>query len=102
MQATAVERLGILTKAMAAPESFAIRMVFGDGKGNRTRRVASPTQLDQGTGKFVALCLCHQEPRSFKLDNRTASLRLAAPQCDALNRQACCLNDARTGGPHSS
>lgn len=69
MQATAVDRIGILTKAMAAPESFAIRMVYVDGKGNRTRRVVSPTQLDQGTGKFVALCLCRQEPRSFKLDN---------------------------------
>lgn len=69
MQATAVDRMGILTKAMAAPETFAIRMVYVDGKGNRTRRVVSPTQLDQGAGKFVALCLCRQEPRSFKLDN---------------------------------
>ena len=69
MQATAVDRIGILTKAMAAPETFAIRMVYVDGKGNKTRRVVSPTQLDQGTGKFVALCLCRQEPRSFKLDN---------------------------------
>ena len=69
MQATAVDRIGILTKAIAAPETFAIRMVYVDGKGNKTRRVVSPTQLDQGTGKFVALCLCRQEPRSFKLDN---------------------------------
>lgn len=69
MQATEVDRIGILTKAMAAPESFAVRMVYVDGKGKRTRRVVSPTQLDQATGKFVALCLCRQEPRSFKLDS---------------------------------
>lgn len=72
MQATETDRLlniNILTKAMAAPESFAIRMVYVDGKGKRTRRVVSPTAIEQDKGKFIALCLCRQEPRSFKLDN---------------------------------
>lgn len=53
--------------AMREPDTFVIRMVYTDDKGQRTRRYVSPIRfVDQET--LMALCLCREEPRSFLFD----------------------------------
>ena len=64
----------VLRRAMFDSETFVIEMVYSDSKGNRTRRIVSPIRF-VGTDRFLALCLCREEPRQFYL-SRCEDVRL--------------------------
>lgn len=53
-----------LRRAMRDPELWAIEMAYTDAAGNRTRRVVSPIRWVSGY-KFLALCLCREQPQTF-------------------------------------
>lgn len=63
-----------LRRAMLDSETFVIEMVYADAKGNRTRRMVSPIRF-VGADRFLALCLCREEPRQFYL-SRCSEVRL--------------------------
>ena len=53
--------------AMVEPDSFVLRFEYRDSGGKKTRRIASPIRWkDKAT--FLALCLCREEPRLFRMD----------------------------------
>ncbi|WP_372897325.1 hypothetical protein [Stieleria sp.] len=64
----------VLRRAMFDSETFVVEMVYSDSKGNRTRRIVSPIRF-VGTDRFLALCLCREEPRQFYL-SRCEDVRL--------------------------
>ena len=54
----------IVHKAMLAPDDYVLEMDYTDKSGAVTRRTVSPIRaLDKD--RFLALCLCRQEPRQF-------------------------------------
>lgn len=58
----------IIALAMREPEVFVVQMTYEDRKGERTRRVVSPTKfVDQH--RFAALCLCREQVRNFYFSN---------------------------------
>lgn len=61
-------------KAMQDPDNFVVTFEYVDRKGKRTRRVASPIRSTE-KGVFLALCLCREEPRQFRVD-RCRNIRL--------------------------
>lgn len=63
-----VQRMGQISKAMLSPETLVLRIVYRDEKNHRRRRVVSPIKFI-GEKAFSALCLCREEPRTFKIEN---------------------------------
>lgn len=76
-----VKRMGLISKAMQAPESFVLRIIYKDEKGVKRRRVVSPIRF-VGQEAFSALCLCREQPRTFKFD-RCESMEIL-PAADVL------------------
>lgn len=62
-----VARMGVISKAMLSPETFVLRIIYRDEKNQRRRRVVSPIKF-LGEKAFSALCLCREEPRTFKIE----------------------------------
>jgi predicted DNA-binding transcriptional regulator YafY len=57
----------LLKKAMQNPDDFVIAFEYLDNEGIRTKRVVSPIRF-LAENRFLALCLCREEPRQFHLD----------------------------------
>ena len=60
----------LLLKAMSHADHFVVSLDYVDSKGERTHRVVSPIRFLKD-GRFLALCLCREEPRQFHLDRCT-------------------------------
>ena len=71
----------ILYQAMNRPDDLVVQLDYTDSKGIATRRVVSPIRF-LSQDRFLALCLCREEPRQFYL-NRCRNLRLK-PACEVL------------------
>ena len=68
----------ILRRAMHQPERWVVVLEYQDAKGTHTQRVVSPIRF-LASDRFLALCLCREEPRQFHLDRcRNIQLRQAA------------------------
>jgi predicted DNA-binding transcriptional regulator YafY len=64
----------MLRQAMQDADKYVIEMDYDDAKGNRTHRVVSPIRF-MGSYRFLALCLCREQPRQFQL-SRCKNIRL--------------------------
>lgn len=64
----------LIRRAMDDYDALVIEMEYEDSRGNRTRRIVSPIRF-LGGQRFLALCLCSEEPRQFYL-NRCKNVRL--------------------------
>ncbi len=63
--------------AMLDADERVIEFDYEDAQGNISRRVASPIRF-LGNDRFLALCLCREEPRQFHLSRcRAVQLRSA-------------------------
>lgn len=67
---TTTEKM-MIRKALLAPESFVLRMVYSDRSGSRTQRVVSPIRILDGKA-MLALCLCREDCRRFELERCTS------------------------------
>lgn len=56
----------LIRLAMLDADERVIEFDYEDGQGNVSRRVASPIRF-LGNDRFLALCLCREEPRQFYL-----------------------------------
>lgn len=56
-----------IKKAMIQHDDFVVEMKYRDRKGKLTTRVVSPIRF-VGKDRFLALCLCREEPRMFCTD----------------------------------
>lgn len=63
-----------LRQAMQDSDRYVIEMTYSDASGNKTQRVVSPIRFI-GSNRFLALCLCREEPRQFYL-SRCENVRL--------------------------
>ena len=63
-----------LRRAMQQPDDLVILLDYTDSKGVESRRVVSPIRF-LSQDRFLALCLCREEPRQFYLD-RCHNVRL--------------------------
>lgn len=64
----------LIRRAMNHPEDLVVQLDYTDSKGATSRRVVSPIRyLSQE--RFLALCLCREEPRQFYLE-RCHNVRL--------------------------
>lgn len=57
----------IIRRAMQDSDNLVLAMDYVDSKGVSSRRVVSPIRF-LGERRFLALCLCREEPRQFYLD----------------------------------
>ena len=57
----------IIHRAMRCPDDLVVEFDYTDSKGITNRRVASPIRF-LASGRFLALCLCREEPRQFYLE----------------------------------
>lgn len=57
----------LIYRAMHQPDDLVIEFDYRDSKGVATHRVVSPIRF-LGNNRFLALCLCREEPRQFHLD----------------------------------
>lgn len=64
----------LLLKAMSHSDRFVVALDYTDSKGERTHRVVSPIRFLK-EDRFLALCLCREEPRQFHLQ-RCSNLSL--------------------------
>ena len=64
----------LLRRAMQNPDNWVIEMDYVDSKGVPSRRVVSPIRF-LSSNRFLALCLCREEPRQFQLD-RCANIQI--------------------------
>lgn len=64
----------ILRRAMQQPDDLVVLLDYTDSKGNESRRVVSPIRF-LARDRFLALCLCREEPRQFHLE-RCRNVRL--------------------------
>ncbi|EMI51760.1 WYL domain-containing protein [Rhodopirellula sallentina] len=64
----------MLRTAMLDADEWVVEFEYSDSKGKRTRRTVSPIRF-AASGRFLALCLCREEPRQFYL-NRCENFRL--------------------------
>jgi predicted DNA-binding transcriptional regulator YafY len=68
----------LIHTAMQQSDDLVVVFDYVDARGASTRRVASPIRF-MGTDRFLALCLCREEPRQFALEKcRNLRLELAA------------------------
>ena len=63
-----------LRRAMGDPDHWVVALDYVDSKGESTQRVVSPIRF-LGPRRFLALCLCREEPRQFYLE-RCNNVRL--------------------------
>lgn len=56
-----------LRRAMGQPDRWVVSMEYVDSKGVVSRRIVSPIRF-LSSKRFLALCLCREEPRQFYLD----------------------------------
>lgn len=56
----------VIRRAMEQPDDLVISLDYTDSKGNVSRRVVSPVRF-LASNRFLALCLCREEPRQFHL-----------------------------------
>jgi len=61
------EKERIIRGAAANPDRWVVAMDYVDSKGARTGRMVSPIRF-LGSDRFLALCLCREEPRQFSLN----------------------------------
>jgi len=67
----------LISQAMQDPDNLVIELQYTDQKKRQTRRVVSPIRF-VAPDRFIALCLCREEPRVFSLsDCRNVSLKPA-------------------------
>jgi predicted DNA-binding transcriptional regulator YafY len=66
--------ISTIRRAMQGSDEYVIEMQYVDAKGERSRRVVSPIRF-LSSRRFLALCLCREEPRQFYLD-RCSEIRL--------------------------
>jgi predicted DNA-binding transcriptional regulator YafY len=67
----------LISKAMQDPDNLVIELQYTDRKQQQTRRVVSPIRF-VSADRFMALCLCREEPRIFTInDCRNVSLKPA-------------------------
>lgn len=63
----------MIARAMQHPDDWVCKIVYQDKDGRRTRRVVSPVRYSNESRQSVmALCLCRQENRFFKLSGITS------------------------------
>jgi predicted DNA-binding transcriptional regulator YafY len=56
-----------IRRAMQDSDNLVVSMDYVDSKGVSSHRVVSPIRF-LGGNRFLALCLCREEPRQFCLD----------------------------------
>lgn len=67
----------LIFQAMQDPDNLVIELQYTDRKKQQTRRIVSPIRF-VGPDRFIALCLCREEPRVFEIsDCRNVSLKPA-------------------------
>ena len=67
----------LISKAMQDPDNLVIELQYTDRKKQQTRRVVSPIRF-VSADRFMALCLCREEPRVFSIrDCRNVALKPA-------------------------
>ena len=71
----------LISRAMHQVDDLVVEFDYCDAKGTVTHRVASPIRF-LGQNRFLALCLCREEPRQFYLE-RCRNMRLE-PAADFL------------------
>ncbi len=64
----------IIQTAMRCPDDLVVWFDYIDAKGVESRRVVSPVRF-LSQNRFLALCLCREEPRQFYLE-RCRNIRL--------------------------
>ena len=64
----------ILQQAMQHPDDLVVQLDYTDSKGVESRRVVSPIRFFS-QDRFLALCLCREEPRQFYL-SRCRNVRI--------------------------
>lgn len=69
-------RRGIIAAVMEASDDLVAVISYRDEWGRVTERIVSPVRFLDG-GRFLALCLCRQENRTFYL-GRCQSIRVSA------------------------
>ncbi len=57
----------LIRKAMIAHDDYVLEIQYRDRKKKLTTRVVSPIRF-LGKDRFLALCLCREEPRMFCID----------------------------------
>lgn len=60
----------MLRRAMQNPDQWVVELDYQDSKGVTSRRVVSPIRF-LSSARFLALCLCREEPRQFYLERCT-------------------------------
>lgn len=63
-----------LNRALHQCDRFVVELLYVDSKGKRTFRTVSPIRFCNAT-RFLALCLCREQPRQFHL-KQCQALRL--------------------------
>ena len=67
----------LISQAMQDPDNLVIELQYTDRKKQQTRRIVSPIRF-LSPDRFIALCLCREEPRVFSLsDCQNVSLKPA-------------------------
>lgn len=56
----------VVSRAMDDPDTWVLRLRYEGKDGEVTDRIVSPIRY-VGSGSFLALCLCREEPRMFYL-----------------------------------
>jgi len=64
----------LIHQAMHQPDDLVVEFDYTDARGMNTHRVVSPIRF-LGSKRFLALCLCREEPRQFYLE-RCRNVRL--------------------------
>ena len=59
--------LQIINKSMQCYDDWVIEFTYRDSKGVESKRVVSPIRFVDAN-RFLALCLCREEPRQFRMD----------------------------------
>ena len=66
----------IIHRVMHQSDDLVLVMNYADAKGVQSRRVVSPIRF-LSSNRFLALCLCREEPRQFYLE-RCSNAQVAA------------------------
>ena len=69
----------IIRQAMNQPDTLAIQLDYTASDGTISRRVVSPIRFLAGD-RFLALCLCREEPRQFHLNRCSNALLVRASE----------------------
>ncbi len=66
--------ISALIQALRNPDEYVLEFEYTDRHGERTIRIASPIRF-LSDDRFLALCLCREEPRQFYM-HRCRNIRL--------------------------